>query len=277
MTDLTIPTRVDRPLLVHGDCLVALKPFWRYYGGKYRAAPRYPAPTHGTIVEPFAGAAGYSLRYPDRNVILVDVYPVIAEIWRYLIGVDAAEIRRIPYVEHVDELPAWVPEGGRYLVGFCMSDATTSPRKSLSAGRKKLTAMGCKFEGWSEHRRERVASQVDSLRHWRVIEGPYRVAPDVRATWFIDPPYNNAAGKHYKHGPSGIDYAALGEWCRERQGQVIVCENEGANWLPFKTFATIKAGPARRVSHEVIWTTGSPEYAAEANTHAPAGAQLSLM
>lgn len=40
----------------------ALKPFWRYYGGKYRAAPRYPVPLHRTIVEPFAGAAGYSLR-----------------------------------------------------------------------------------------------------------------------------------------------------------------------------------------------------------------------
>ena len=39
-----------------------LKPFWRYYGGKYRAAPAYPPPRLGTIVEPFAGSAGYSLR-----------------------------------------------------------------------------------------------------------------------------------------------------------------------------------------------------------------------
>jgi hypothetical protein len=34
-----------------------LKPFIRLYGGKYRAAPRYPKPLHDT---PFAGAAGYS-------------------------------------------------------------------------------------------------------------------------------------------------------------------------------------------------------------------------
>jgi hypothetical protein len=32
-----------------------LRPFWRYYGGKWRAAPRYPAPRYDTIIEPFAG------------------------------------------------------------------------------------------------------------------------------------------------------------------------------------------------------------------------------
>jgi len=47
-----------------------LRPFWRYYGGKFRAAPRYPTPTHKTIVEPFAGAAGYSLRVDDLRVHL---------------------------------------------------------------------------------------------------------------------------------------------------------------------------------------------------------------
>jgi hypothetical protein len=201
---------------------MSLKPFWRYYGGKWRAAPRYPAPRYGTIIEPFAGAAGYSLRYPDRNVVLVDVYPVIAEIWRYLIGESASEIRRIPYVEHVDDLPAWVPQGGRYLVGFCMNAAAASPRCSLSAGRKKMTARGCKFEGWSNDQRERVAAQVDQIRHWQVIEGAYTLAPDMPATWFVDPPYNNAAGRHYKHGSTGLDYSALGSWCRTRQGQSIV-------------------------------------------------------
>ena len=40
----------------------ALLPFWAYYGGKWRSAPRYPAPVHGRIIEPFAGAAGYAMR-----------------------------------------------------------------------------------------------------------------------------------------------------------------------------------------------------------------------
>lgn len=69
-----------------------LKPFWRYYGGKWRAAPRYPKPEFSRIVEPFAGAAGYSMRYPSRQVILVEKHPIIAEIWRWLIAARESEI-----------------------------------------------------------------------------------------------------------------------------------------------------------------------------------------
>lgn len=77
--------------------MTGLRPFWRYYGAKWRIAPRYPAPRHRTIVEPFAGAAGYSLRYPDRDVILVEKYHVIAEIWRWLIAATPDEVRAIPW------------------------------------------------------------------------------------------------------------------------------------------------------------------------------------
>jgi 16S rRNA G966 N2-methylase RsmD len=132
-----------------------------------------------------------------------------------------------------------------------MNAAVVSPCRTLSSGRKKLRAMGRKYEGWSVQQRERVASQVDRIRHWVVIEGDYTRAPDVEATWFIDPPYNNRAGSHYVH--ADLDYAALATWCQSRRGQVIVCENEGATWLPFRTFATLKAGLNGKGSKEVIW------------------------
>lgn len=230
-----------------------LKPFWRYYGGKFRAAPKYPEPDHKTIIEPFAGAAGYSMRYPDRNVILVEKYPIIAEMWRYLIAVSPDEVRLIPEVEHVDDLPSWVPFGARYLIGFCMNDATTSPCKQLSAGKKKLREMGRRFEGWCSARRERVASQVEQIKHWRIIEGDYTSAPEVEATWFIDPPYTEA-GHYYVH--STIDYASLANWCRSRAGQVIVCEAGGANWLPFQVLGECKS-MRKRYSTEVVWTNYS--------------------
>lgn len=237
--------------------MTALRPFWRYYGGKWRSAPRYPAPRHATIIEPFAGAAGYAMRYPNRRVILVERYAVIAEVWRYLIGVSASEVRRIPLVDAVDDLPAWVPPGGRWLVGFSMNSATTSPRKAISAGWRRLRdERGRNFGGWTEAHRARVAEQVDAIRHWSIIEGDYTEAPDIEAVWFIDPPYNNAAGRHYVH--ADINYGTLGNWCRGRAGQVIVCENEGADWLPFRAFATMKAGPRSVGSNEAIWTNDPP-------------------
>lgn len=237
----------------------ALRPFWRYYGGKYRAAPRYPRPMLDTIVEPFAGAAGYATRYAAHNVILIEKYQVIAEIWRYLIGVSASEILRIPAnVQHVDDLPLWVPQPARDLIGWWLNAATVSPRKQLSVGRKRLALTGRKFEGWTEATRARVASQVDHIRHWQIIEGDYTNAPDIAATWFIDPPYNNRAGSYYVE--SDVDYAKLARWCRGRSGQLIVCENEGATWLPFKYFATLKAGVNGKGSREVAYTD-SPELA----------------
>jgi hypothetical protein len=239
-----------------------LRPFWRYYGGKFRAAPRYPSPLHATIVEPFAGAAGYSLRYAARRVILVERYAVIAEMWRYLIAATSAEVLRVPLVEHVDDLPAWVPQGMRYLVGFRMNAGTVSPCRQLSAGQRRQQESGRdKSAGWTSGVRARVARQLEFIRHWTIIEGDYTEAPDVEATWFIDPPYNNTAGSYYVHAE--LDYAALGAWCRERRGQVIACENEGATWLPFRPFMTAKAfptaSPDASTSAESIWTNAGDQ------------------
>jgi hypothetical protein len=97
---------------------------------------------------------------------------------------------------------------------------------------------------------------LEAIRHWTLIEGTYDAAPSVSATWFIDPPYQ-IAGKHYRFGCEGIDYASLGMWCAARQGQVMVCENVGAAWLPFRPWRDIKASAAKhggKVSHEAIWT-----------------------
>lgn len=232
-----------------------LRPFWRYFGAKWRSAPRYPQPEHDTIVEPFAGAAGYALRYPDRKVILIEKYAPIAKIWKYLITAPSEEILAVPTVDYIDDLPDWVPEGARLLVGFCFGAGQTTTRRQLSAGLRKFRALGKDAYGWSEAHRARVARQVDFIRHWEVIEGDYSSAPDVDATWFIDPPYQEA-GKYYKCSSAKIDFAELGAWCQARSGQVIVCEAEGANWLPFRTFAPPEKTAMNRAAArtEVIWT-----------------------
>lgn len=238
---------------------MTLRPFFSFFGGKWRAARRYPPPKYLRIVEPFAGSAGYSLRYPDREVVLVERDPIIAELWRFLTRVTPEEVRRIPLVEAVDDLPGWVPEGARSLVGFWLNQASTRPGNVLSAGMRRLASghYGIKRNcaGWTETVRERVASQVPTIRHWTILEGEYHQTLNLQATWFVDPPYigGRSMGRNYVHGCSGIDYVRLATWCRERWGQVIACEAEGATWLPFEPLGTMKAGPRSSGSPEVVW------------------------
>ena len=231
-----------------------MRPFFYYFGGKYRAAVHYPPPQHGTVIEPFAGAAGYSTRYYRKDVLLIDADPVIAGLWNYLISVPASEIRRIPLLDHdqtVDDLVGW-PQEARWLVGFWLNAGVNRPRRRPSAWMRSGKRPG---SYWGERVRESIATQVEKIRHWRVIHGSYEDAPELEATWFIDPPYQKA-GKSYVYGSLGIDYGKLGAWCKGRKGQVIVCENHGAEWLPFRPFRDIRGTSGRHrtgVSKEVVY------------------------
>lgn len=232
--------------------LVMLRPFFGYYGGKWRDALKlYPAPWYRTIVEPFAGSAGYSLRYPDCQVILCEKDPVLVQVWDYLIRVSPAEILGLPDVPldgSVDDVIA--PQEAKLLIGFWLNRGTSGPRKRPSKWMRDQIRPG---SFWGERVRQTIASQVVSIRHWKVYECSYELCPttDV-ATWFVDPPYQ-FAGKHYRYGSGGIDYGHLGEWCKERPGEVIVCENGGAKWLEFEPLAHVKTTRRQRQSEEVIW------------------------
>lgn len=240
-----------------------LKPFFTFYGGKWRAAPHYPEPDYATIVEPFCGSAGYSVRYPDRKIILVDKDPVIAATWKYLIRVTPKEILQLPDIQidqTVDDLG--VCEEARYLIGWWLNGGSAQPKKSPGSWMRKTIEYGGTGWvtgggqlSWGERVRQRIASQIEYIRHWTFIESTYEDAPDIEATWFIDPPYIEA-GKYYRYNSHGIDYAHLGQWCKERKGQVMVCENVGANWLPFDYFRDIQANVSKhgsKISKEAIW------------------------
>lgn len=235
-----------------------IPPMFRYYGGKHRASGRYAEPEHDTIVEPFAGSAGYSHRYWDRNVILVDSDPVICAVWRYLISADAADILDLPLVPPGADLRKMrqLSDAERWLIGFWVNNGVAKPCNVLCKwAREQWPDPAASF--WGPRCRRRLASHVHCVDHWQIIEGEYNSAPDVEATWHIDPPYVGA-GKYYRHGSAGIDYAALGEWCRTRRGQVTVCENAGADWLPFRPLydmpGAAKDGAKRKRSVEAVWT-----------------------
>lgn len=230
----------------------ALRPFFGYYGGKWRDALKfYPTPEYKTIVEPFAGSAGYALRYPDRNVILCEIDPVITAVWQYLTKVTPREILALPDLNpdgSVDDLH--IAQEAKWLVGFWLNRGTASPRKGPSKWMRDGIRPG---SFWGARVRRTIASQVEYIRHWQIRNCDYADCPfSGEATYFIDPPYVTA-GKHYRYGSDQIDYVALSEWCRSRLGQVIVCENQGATWLPFRDLADVKTTRADRRSKEVIW------------------------
>ncbi len=164
------------------------RPFFGYYGGKWRdALKHYPEPQHATIVEPFAGSAGYSLRYPSRKIILCEIDPVLSEVWRYLIRVKAKDILAIPDLAldgSVDDLK--VCQEAKWLVGFWLNRGAASPRKSPSKWMRDRIRPG---SFWGQRVRQTIANQVDAIRHWELRNCSYAECPTPRrATWFIDPP-----------------------------------------------------------------------------------------
>lgn len=234
-----------------GVVIKHLQPFFCYFGGKWRAAKKYPVPLYDRIIEPFAGAAGYSLNYPARKIALYEIDPVVYSLWEYLIKVSPAEILALPsLVEHVDDTK--VSEPAKTLIGFWLNKGNTTPGKTPAAWARSGVRPN---SFWGQAIKERIASQVDSIRHWTIKNESYEKAPNEKATWFVDPPYQGECGRLYRF--KDVDFDSLSTWCETRIGQVMVCEQEGATWLPFQPFATIKATPGARgksFSKEVLWT-----------------------
>ena len=209
-----------------------------YYGTKKRIAKKYPEPKYDTLIEPFAGAAAYACAYPDKNVRLYDPYDKIAEVWKYLITASKDEILALPDIITGQKITDYdVSIGARYLIGFCINPGSSCP---------KITAS--KRSKW-ENYKVQLADFVPRIKHWQFFQQSYTDIPNEQATWFVDPPYQKA-GKYY-FGHSKIDFPALGAWCRQRQGQVIVCENQGADWLPFQ-FLTDHQGSMQK-NTEVVY------------------------
>ena len=239
-----------------------LRRFIPSYGGKRSIAAKYPKPVHAQIIEPFAGGAGYSLEYPDHPVHLMDLDERVCGVWDYLIHATEADILSIPVdIQDVSEIPPRRHgDEVRWLVGWWMSPAAASGPATRSYTWGKQHAG--RSDVWGEKCRDRLAQQVHAIRHWTVEQGSYESLDiDRLATWFVDPPYE-VKGKHYHH--STLDYKALAIWCRSLNGQVIVCENEGADWLPFTKLCDFVSGqkPIRGPGNgggkrtvEMIWTS----------------------
>lgn len=215
---------------------------WSYYGRKSKFINLYPKPKHDLIIEPFAGTAVYSLHEDNwkKEVILLEKYDVLVQLWKYLQQAKPENIIALPDLsegQKVDEFTQLTQEE-KWLIGFCINRGSASPKKTAK-----------KFNSWDKDK-IRIANNIHKIKHWTILQGSYEDIPNQKATWFIDPPYQNQ-GKYYRHNNKNINFEYLGEWSKSRLGQVIVCENIDANWLNFQSLIEFRG--QLKTNTESIW------------------------
>lgn len=212
-----------------------------FYGAKRKIVKYYPKPIYDTIIEPFAGSAGYSQEYYDKNVILIEIDKKIYSTWKYLIECSPQDILNLPILKKGENLNNFnlLSIEEKYLLGFFLNPGSSTPKKSPG-----------KFCKWDENARLKLSENIKKIKHWKIYNNSYEEAPDIEATYYIDPPYE-IQGKWYMHNNKSIDYQKLGEWCQTRKGQVVVCENVGATWLPFEHLVELKG--QKHKNTEVVW------------------------
>lgn len=235
---------------------------WSYYGSKTNIVHLYPAPRYNQVIEPFAGSARYSLRYFEKDILLIDADPAIVSLWHFLQNASEKDILSIPRPvagQLLDSLPYDCTEQ-QNLMGFICGYGRSTPGNTVSNKYFTNRPKGIEFS------LARIAANLFKIRHWNIRQGDYRSTVNIEATWFVDPPYV-VGGHKYRYSNRRINFLELGEWCRGRQGQTIVCEAEGAEWLPFSKL-TIQQGSAGPVN-ELIWTD-------DIKGHGRAAGQLTL-
>ena len=207
----------------------------------------YPRPQHRRLVEPFAGSAGYALRYPMLDVELYDLDPVVCGVWDYLINVSAREILALPdLLDGQDVRDLCLLDEAKHLIGFWLNKGATRPSCTMAAWGRRGIRPG---SVWGARVRQTIATQLHAIRHWTIKQRCYSSIENSAATWFIDPPYEDK-GRAYRC--NAIDYEALAAWCKTRRGLAIVCEQVGAGWLPFDRLGSCKTSRSKR-SDEAIW------------------------
>lgn len=211
-----------------------------YYGRKKQIAKYYPAPSYEVIVEPFAGAAAYSLYdgHWRRRVVLVEKDRRVADIWDWLIHEATADkIRALPDLKVGQKSSEFL---------HIIHAATKMAFKYKTI---KVTAV---LERNWEISKRLMAANLHKIKHWELICGDYSLAPDIEATWFIDPPYKSHPGKGYDHGSGSLDYGRLAKWALSLRGEIICCEGAFGDYLPFKRLLTLP-GVAGKLSTEKIF------------------------
>lgn len=247
------------------------KSLFPYFGSKSKLAHLYPKPEYRLIVEPFAGSAAYSLLYSNdasqHEVWLNDTYIPTANIWKWLQTKDALSLirSRIPWnIEPGTSVSTLYQDSDPE--GFISLLRAYAGQGAFGMGGKNTTGPGGRDKvspysavAWRTVRRK-LEYWVPRIKHWKITTLDYHecmLEVGKKATWYIDPPYQNAAGATYAKSSKELDFVKLADWCKACPGQKIVCENAGANWLPFEMLTERRRGiycdAVQSTVGEVMW------------------------
>ena len=221
---------------------------WSYYGSKSKIINLYPPPKYGKIIEPFAGSARYALKWFDRDILLVDKYDKIIKLWVWLQQCTKKDILSLPQLdvgENIDDFN--ISNDEKRLMNFLVQMGTSGSGKTVSNYGKKSM----------KKQLSNISSNLWKIKHWKFKIDCYTNIDNDAATWYIDPPYQYG-GHSYKYSNKDINYLSLSSWCKERKGQVIVCENTKANWMDFKPMKEMQG--TIFITTEAIWTNMQTSY-----------------
>jgi len=213
-----------------------------YYGSKSKIVHLYPPPKFNTVIEPFAGSARYALRHFRRDVILIDKYDKIIAVWKYLQSASENDVLTLPMLRAGESLNDHksLADAERWFIGFHINGGSAMPKVTVKD-----------FNMWTPVNRQYAARSLYKIRHWKFVQGEYDCLANIEATWFIDPPYFQG-GEHYRHGTNKLDFTQIADYAQSRNGQVIVCENSSATWMPFMKLT--KMHGSLKTTTEVWWT-----------------------
>lgn len=218
---------------------------FNYYGGKSRIARHYPSPRYNIIIEPFAGAANYSLLHYEKNIFLNEKDKRVYDIWKWLINEakpnDLLEMKEFKRGDDLRNREFKCKEL-RELIRFCICFGSPNHKTRNIVTEWGSESINAKII--------KMARTIPRVKHWKILYGDYEELPNIKATWFIDPPYMKG-GKGYDIHK--INYKELAKWCTTRRGQVIVCENQHGTWMNFRPLVK-SVGIYKRKHTEYIWT-----------------------
>ncbi len=219
-----------------------------YLGRKKRLANKYPEPSaeSDTIVEPFAGSAAYSLHGERwrKNVIVNDMDPDVFDVWNYLKAASMTNILDLPDMSKGESISAHtlLASAERWLISYHINPGTSTYHNVCTTFGETV---------WNRAKRD-IALNLHKIKHWTILNQEYHTIENRNATWFVDPPYHSS-GLFYRTNTLAYRYDKLAEWSLEREGSLIVCEQEGASWLPFSPLCPNRCARGGKTKDEVVF------------------------